>query len=1483
MTKKYFRHLACLFLALLGMTQTASAFTNFAVQLTNSDVFDSSVNKFGVKVADDGTYTATAFDDATATFTVNSARFNDPQHGWVNCEFIIPVEGPVKVGLGNCQYGAQDGTITDAAGNVTALTAGNANCWAANNIESTTSYTIYKGLAATTLTIKYNGYCPFISVEAVDASQLVDDATVSFAAGEAAGAQVPASVKLEVGKTFTLPTNFTMYVEGKTLTAWSDGAKEYAPGTEFTVPAQDITLTPVFTANEVSLADRTEPVTVKFDFQRQNGAPTVGWEGKADLVWVAQAEVNGKTIDVATRLSTSPGKFANGNWNDWAQLNNGTKFTIPSCKGAVVSIESYSATTTTTIDGQTDYTANGNVVTYTIANTADNIDVVIGDGSYFRYIQVVLPVVQSAGGQSFDNVAGTIAWAVGNEQNGTISADMANAISSATVSAGDGLKVETASYFDESLAKYTPATSNAGCVADVLIEYRIKAKAGLTFKPTNVSFDAVKVGTDGAYFSYSYTADGVESDPVAVAAADILRNNGANSATAQLRHSVDLSVDAANEFTFRFYISNTANNKNQAIGNIVISGTVNGTVQDVAQYTLATVAAPAEGGSVNVYPAVDIYDEGTTIKLTATENFGYDFVNWTDAEGKEVSTDAVYTFDISKNETLTANFKQVNTYELKLTVDGTNDYMVQVSPAPTMVDGKKMYEDGTSVMLTASSYEGLVAFNNWSNGQTSAELVVSMTDNVDITAYYAEADIIAGWDFFKAGGSGRIADFSAAENEADALNLVNTETGDNSGWLDKSTEAANGYESFKGAAVNWRTGASNGDVGHWHWQTKVNAEAFTDIYVQFQMMYNYNSYQTYNVEYSLNGTDWTGFGSITMEGAKSAASFSGKLPEAANNQKDLFIRMIADKTSSVDGTASANDGNTLAMFFITGTPKLVNDGVAPVLVSTVPAEGATNASATGKVVLTFDEKVKVAEGVKATIAVANGQDGAWQVEPLVSGKTVSFEYKGLEYTTPYKFTLAGNSVADLTDNFKADEIVINFTTMTKPTVTKGAYDFIVPDNGTISQALAAANSRADKTSRFRIFVKNGNYVFDTNGTTTGGDGKTYPDPRSHLTAPNVSFIGESMEGVVITNVTPEATWDNGYGAACPLEGIGNGDVLIIESGANNTYFQNLTIKTSMGDAHGRDIALQDKSNKTVFKDACLWGYQDTYVSNNSNGKFYFEGGVLRGRTDFLCGKGDVYYNQVTLRQVKSGYLAVPSVPKKYGYIFQSCKIVGDTDGVNGNYTLGRPWGSGTPIALFINTEMVVAPSSVGWNEMSGGWPARFAEYNSHLTSGTVVDLSGRKKIFGDNHSNNPVLTAAEAAVYTLATVMGQDDDWDPTLLTEQAPVPQNVKIAGTQLSWDGSNSALLWAVCKDGKVVGFTTEPTYTVDDAAATYTVRAANEMGGLSEASAAAAATDGIETVEAKQTVIGDGAVYNLQGVRVQKAQKGVYIVNGKVVVVK
>ncbi len=277
-----------------------------------------------------------------------------------------------------------------------------------------------------------------------------------------------------------------------------------------------------------------------------------------------------------------------------------------------------------------------------------------------------------------------------------------------------------------------------------------------------------------------------------------------------------------------------------------------------------------------------------------------------------------------------------------------------------------------------------------------------------------------------------------------------------------------------------------------------------------------------------------------------------------------------------------------------------------------------------------------------------------------------------------------------------------------------------------------------------------------------------------------------------------------------------------------------------------------------------------------SGRFYFEGGLLRGRTDFLCGKGDVYYNAVTLQMCeKGGYLAVPSNPKKYGYVFKDCEIVGEKDDIDGNYTLGRPWGKGTPTALYIDTKMTVKPSAIGWNEMSGGWPARFAEYNSMTSTGTVIDLSQRKKIFADSHENNPVLTKEEADAMSYEAVMGADDDWDPASYTEQAPAPANVALENGLLSWDNSDYVSCWAVCKDGKVIAFTIEPQFEVgvNRAGEVYSVRAANEMGGLGEAVAVGGATSAIDGISAEEAVVST-VYYNLQGMRVSEGTQGVLI---------
>ena len=87
----------------------------------------------------------------------------------------------------------------------------------------------------------------------------------------------------------------------------------------------------------------------------------------------------------------------------------------------------------------------------------------------------------------------------------------------------------------------------------------------------------------------------------------------------------------------------------------------------VKKYTVSATAGT--GGSVSIANAGTTVNSGseveanTSLTFTATPNEGYEFVNWTDASNKEVSTNATYTTTVTAAISLTANFKAKTTVD----------------------------------------------------------------------------------------------------------------------------------------------------------------------------------------------------------------------------------------------------------------------------------------------------------------------------------------------------------------------------------------------------------------------------------------------------------------------------------------------------------------------------------------------------------------------------------------------------------------------------------------------------------------------------------------------------------------------------------------------------------------------------------------------------------------------------------------------------
>jgi uncharacterized repeat protein (TIGR02543 family) len=144
-----------------------------------------------------------------------------------------------------------------------------------------------------------------------------------------------------------------------------------------------------------------------------------------------------------------------------------------------------------------------------------------------------------------------------------------------------------------------------------------------------------------------------------------------------------------------------------------------------SQFAVVLTSNPAAGGTTDGEGA---YASGTSVTVSAVPNTGYTFTNWTDqASGSILSSSPAYTFALSANRSLVANFA-INTYTLAVTaVNGT---VAKVADQPR-------YNHGSTVVLTATPAAGYV-FSSWSGDATSTAnpLTVSMTSNKAITANF---------------------------------------------------------------------------------------------------------------------------------------------------------------------------------------------------------------------------------------------------------------------------------------------------------------------------------------------------------------------------------------------------------------------------------------------------------------------------------------------------------------------------------------------------------------------------------------------------------------------------------------------------------------------------------------------------------------------------------------------------------------------------
>ena len=396
--------------------------------------------------------------------------------------------------------------------------------------------------------------------------------------------------------------------------------------------------------------------------------------------------------------------------------------------------------------------------------------------------------------------------------------------------------------------------------------------------------------------------------------------------------------------------------------------------------------------------------------------------------------------------------------------------------------------------------------------------------------------------------------------------------------------------------------------------------------------------------------------------------------------------------------------------------------------------------------------------------------------------------------------------------------------------------------------IANGNNAAVNAARTFIFLPNGTYDL--------GDKCLTP-----ISGNNISIIGESMDNTIIVN-KPE------------VEGIGVTATLFNTS--TGLYMQDLTLKNAypFDKSTGRAVCLQDKGIQTICKNVKMLSYQDTYYSNNNKGQYYFENSDIHGIVDFICGGGDVFFNKctLTLEPGKGSYITAPYTDgSDYGYVFDGCKIVGSaTD----SFTFGRSWG-GTAKCAFLNT---ILDKNAAANIASTRWTTggmnvvakNFFEYNTVDENGKVISPAENiVKFTKDKEVSeyNTIITAEKAAEFSLDKVF---TNWKPADLAAQKSASAATESNG-KLAWEGDGQ--MYIVLKDGKFFAMTAEKSLDIAGTTGTWSVRAANEMGGFGQMTSIVTGIKNIASAKDAATV--STAIFSISGAQQNSLQKGINIV--------
>ena len=170
---------------------------------------------------------------------------------------------------------------------------------------------------------------------------------ITYNAGELASGAPPEAVWAEAGDEFTITENRTLYYEGNTLDHWVDEAgNQYDIGSTHNAPANDLRLFPVFRPNDFNILDLTEDATATWYFAKNDGAPTIAYEGTNGFLVTQLTNEKNEKIDIKIDLKAyinenTKGKFNNTNTDhpERIQINSNSVIEFTATPKCVASLQ----------------------------------------------------------------------------------------------------------------------------------------------------------------------------------------------------------------------------------------------------------------------------------------------------------------------------------------------------------------------------------------------------------------------------------------------------------------------------------------------------------------------------------------------------------------------------------------------------------------------------------------------------------------------------------------------------------------------------------------------------------------------------------------------------------------------------------------------------------------------------------------------------------------------------------------------------------------------------------------------------------------------------------------------------------------------------------------------------------------------------------------------------------------------------------------